>query len=84
MFQTHDLFCHCEDPDFHMLLCMNKFNGFQKPESDVKNIKCLLTGTTTGETTKNEEEEDGGFSPGDLEKLFQEDGDADDTAKDTR
>lgn len=83
MFANHDLWCYCDDPDLHMLICMNKFNGCPKPEEDIKNIKCLLTGATTGEITKTEEEETG-FSSGDLEKLFQEDADADDTAENTR
>lgn len=84
MFANHDLWCYCEDPDLHMLICMNKFGGCPKPESDIKNIKCLLTGApTTGETTKEEDEETG-FTQGDLENLFKEDGDEEDTAESLR
>lgn len=72
--QSHDQFCHCEDPDLHLLLCLNKFNNWKKPEKDVRNIKCLLTGKTDIPITTTEEKEDLGFDAGDLEQLFAEDG----------
>lgn len=70
---THDQICHCEDPTYHLLYCLNKFSGFQKPEIDIKNIQCLLTGhsSTTEETTLKIE--DAGLEEGELENLFAED-----------
>lgn len=69
----HDQFCHCDDPTNHLLYCLNKFSGFQKPEPDIRNIQCLLTGitpTTVEEETK--EKDDPGFLEGELENLFAE------------
>ncbi len=69
--QCHDQFCHCDNPTFHLIYCINKFSSTQKPEKDLKNIQCLLTGApiTTGE---DKEKEDGGFLDGELEDLFKE------------
>lgn len=74
IFATHDQFCHCQDVNLHILLCMNKFNNWKKPEPEIRNIKCLLTGkdTTSQDTTTAKEEDDGGFQEGELEKLFEE------------
>lgn len=73
--EAHDFFCHCDNPTFHLIYCINKFSGAQKPEIDLKNIQCLLTGDTiTTEDTKPTEE-DAGFLDGELERLFDEDGD---------
>lgn len=73
MFQTHDTWCHCDNVDLHMLICMNKFSGFQKPEIDIRNIQCLLTGPTGKEDTGKDEETDAaGFLNGELEDLFKE------------
>nr|UHS18338.1 MAG: hypothetical protein [Betatorquevirus sp.] len=73
MHESHDFFCHCDEPDLHFLVCINKFSTCPKPELDIKNIKCLLTGDTTRiateETTTGE---DGGFLDGELETLFDE------------
>lgn len=71
VFQVHDFFCHCDDPDLHFLIVMNKFNGAPKPEPEIKNIKCLLTGNTAT-TEATEDKEETGFYDGELEKLFQE------------
>lgn len=70
---THDFFCHCDDPTKHLLYCLNKFSGFQKPEADISNIQCLLTGhsSTTEETSTKIE--DAGLEEGELENLFAED-----------
>lgn len=69
----HDQFCHCDDPTNHLLYCLNKFSGFQKPEADIRNIQCLLTGITpTTEEKDTKTEEEGGFYEGELEKLFEE------------
>lgn len=70
---THDQFCHCDDPTNHLLYCLNKFSGFQKPEPEIRNIQCLLTGITpTTEEKDTKIEEEGGFYDGELEKLFEE------------
>lgn len=69
----HDQFCHCDDPTNHLLYCLNKFSGFQKPEPEIRNIQCLLTGITpTTEEKDTKPEEEGGFYDGELEKLFEE------------
>nr|UHS18225.1 MAG: hypothetical protein [Betatorquevirus sp.] len=71
--QAHDQFCQCEDPDLHYLMVINKFSNFKKPESEIINIKCLLTGKPTGTTTTTEEEKDIHIDEGDLESLFEKD-----------
>lgn len=75
VFSGHDQFCDCDDPWLHLLYCINRDSPFRKPLKDIQNIKCLLTGApmpTTEEDTKPEEDEDGGFFPGELDKLFEE------------
>lgn len=72
IFQSHDQMCHCEDPQLHFMILLNKTGNAPKPESEIKNIKCLLTGQPTGET-KDTEEDNGGFLEGELQKLFEED-----------
>lgn len=67
LFHSHDLFCSCKDPILHLLITINKSNAAVKPEEDIKNIKCLIT----GETTEDTKEENGGFDAGDLERLFE-------------
>lgn len=69
IYNSHDLWCHCEDPQLHLMIIINKTSSAPKPESEITNIKCLLTGDHTTAAT----EDDGGFAPGDLEKLFEED-----------
>lgn len=74
IFNSHDLFCGCDDPFLHFLILVNKTGNAPKPEPEIKNIKCLITGkTTTGE----KEELD--FDDGELERLFQEDNVEEDT-----
>lgn len=69
---THDQFCECNDPQLHFLILMNRDSNCRKPESDVRNIKCLLTGKDPTTSTTTKDEEDGGFLEGELEKLFDE------------
>lgn len=69
-YNSHDLFCRCKDPILHFIAVVNRNSSAPKPEKDVQNIKCLITGTTA---TTHGEEEDAGFTDGDLEKLFAED-----------
>lgn len=68
IFHTHDLLCGCTKPILHLLTIINKTSEAPKPESEIENIQCLLTGkgTTTGT-------EDHGFDEGDLERIFAED-----------
>lgn len=70
IYSSHDLWCDCDDPQLHFLAIINKNSNAPKPESEIKNIKCLLTGRT-GETTG--EKDDIGLEDGELEKLFAED-----------
>lgn len=70
---THDQICHCDDPTYHLLYCLNKFSGFQKPEVDIKNIQCLLTGHSSPIAEGGDKLEDAGILEGELENLFAED-----------
>lgn len=70
VFTSHDMFCDCDDPQLHLLFLINRDSEVRKPLSDVKNIKCLLTGK--GATPAATEEDDPGFLEGELEKLFEE------------
>ncbi len=70
IFSSHDLYCGCNDPVLHLMYTINRDNNAPKPVEDLQNLKCLLTGITGKET---EDTEDGGFGPGDLERLFAED-----------
>lgn len=70
--QTHDLWCHCEDPTTHLLYCINKFSTVQKPLIDIKNIRCLLTGKPTTPAEDTTEKDDPEFLEGELEMLFKE------------
>lgn len=75
IWSTHDQFCECTDPILHLMILINKDSNFRKPPSEIKNIKCLLTGTAT--TTTEEEDhdtakDDYGILEGELEQLFAE------------
>lgn len=63
-YSTHDLCCGCEDPLLHFLIICNKKGNAPKPEDDIKNIKCLITG--------EEDDTEDVFGPGELEELFKE------------
>lgn len=78
---THDQFCNCNDPWLHFMIVLNKQSKYPKPESDIKNAKCLITGKEDTEKDSSEED-DGGFHPGELEKLFQEPDDTTDAGPD--
>lgn len=79
IFQSHDLICGCDDPTLHLLIVLNKYGSAPKPEEDVKNIKCLITGDA-GDGTAVEDPTP--FEEGELEQLFAED-DGPSTAADT-
>lgn len=64
---SHDLFCGCNKPILHLLHIINRKGNAPKPEKDIKNIQCLLT----GEKEKTTEDDDI-FQPGELEELFKE------------
>lgn len=68
IFHSHDLFCGCPKPLLHLLTVINRNSAAPKPESEIPNIQCLLTGETTMATTG-----DHGIEEGELEKLFAED-----------
>lgn len=67
--------CGCKDPILHLLIIINREGNAPKPETDVKNIKCLLTGEKDGHGEKDIIEEE--FAPGELDLLFSEPGDND-------
>lgn len=73
IFSSHDLCCGCNDPVLHLMILINKTGEAPKPEEEIKNIKCLLTG---GKPTTVEDID---LSPGDLEELFKEEDDGDHT-----
>lgn len=74
LWNSHDQFCNCDDPLLHFMVLVNKDSPCRKPVSEIENVKCLLTGdTSTKEDTTNQEDETG-FIDGELEKLFDENG----------
>lgn len=74
MFYTaHDQFCHCDDPVYHFLIVVNRGSQAPKPDLDIKNIQCLLTGITAEKEDSTPEDVVTGFADGELEKLFTED-----------
>lgn len=74
IFTNHDLFCGCNKPIRHLLTILNRKGKAPKPEPEIKNIECLITGEKDGDP------EDEPFGEGELELLFQEDGDEENTA----
>lgn len=71
---NHDLLCGCDNPTTHLAaLLFEKTNPTNFTEEQKKIIrKCLGDDHTTTDIAAIE---DGGFSEGDLEQLFAEDGD---------
>lgn len=83
MWESHDQMCSCNDPPLHLMILMNRESKAPKPESDIRNLKCLLTGMDT--TTKEDLENEGPiFEEGELEKFFAKDGEQKDTEEDER
>lgn len=70
IFANHDLICGCNDTITHLLVVLNRKGTAPKPEKDIKNIKCLITGKEEEDHT-----EEDAFGAGELELLFKEDGD---------
>lgn len=70
IFQSHDLFCGCPKPIRHLLCILNKQGNCPKPEDEIKNIECLITGEKDDFNLDD-------ISPGELEQLFAEEGDGD-------
>lgn len=68
IFHSHDLFCGCNNPTLHLITILNRGGNAPKPEPEIKNILCLIT----GKEDKDTEEDDLPFGPGELEKLFEE------------
>lgn len=68
---NHDLICCCDEPLTHICgLIFEQAQPTNFTEEQKKQIrKCL----GDGDAAATPEKEDGGFGPGDLEKLFEED-----------
>lgn len=70
---NHDLVCGCDKPTAHLAaLLFEKAQPTDFTEKQKKQIKKCL-GITDGDHT-TEDAADGGFTDGDLERLFAEDG----------
>lgn len=70
---THDQYCSCTNTIGHLLQAINQQTSpTHLSQKEIEKIKCHLTGETT---TGTEEDDETGFGPGDLEKLFSEDTD---------
>lgn len=70
IFSSHDLMCGCNNPILHLLIILNREGNAPKPEEDIKNILCLITGEPD---TKTGEPEEDVLKEGDLDILFKED-----------
>lgn len=70
IFSSHDLMCGCKDPILHLLIILNREGNAPKPEEDVKNIKCLITGEGAKDGEKDIIPDD--LEPGELDRLFSE------------
>lgn len=70
IYTNHDLFCGCNDVLTHLIGIFNRKGKSPKPKKDIKNIICLITGEGKEDGDIIEDE----FQPGELDKLFQEDG----------
>jgi len=64
IYSSHDLFCGCSDPLLHLLKVLNRSGNAPKPEEEINNIKCLITGDDTIK------EEGAGISTQELEDIF--------------
>lgn len=79
---THDCFCGCDKPLYHLIYELQKQGGFHQIGVEEENLikKCLGTrtvATTDASTTTAPEEPEleGDINIGDLELLFAENGD---------
>lgn len=70
IFSSHDLMCGCNDPILHLIIILNREGNAPKPEDDIKNIKCLITGEDAKDGGKDIIPDD--FEPGELDRLFSE------------
>ena len=84
LFHNHDLGCGCRDPLKHIIILLleNKIDSTIKEETKQK-IKCLLledsTGTEETMALIPVDHVDDAFDIGDLEELFKEDTEKEDT-----
>ncbi len=69
IFSSHDLMCGCTDAIKHLLIILNRQGKAPKPEEEIDNIKCLIT----GEKDDHGEDTEDIFGDGELEQLFAED-----------
>lgn len=76
---SHDLMCGCDEPAEHLLILLAKKSGFLKisKEALIKSTKCLTSGEDLTHETTGEDEDETGLEPGELDRLFAEEGDAD-------
>lgn len=79
IFSSHDLMCGCKNPLLHLLIIINRENKAPKPEPEIRNILCLITGEKDTLGEKDIIEED--FEPGELDRLFSEIEDTDEKEK---
>lgn len=83
IWQYHDNICSCQNTWLHLIQLINKESNHRKPLKDLSNILCLITGKENG--LQNTEDDDPGFLPGELDRLFEENGEKESTENvDTR
>lgn len=73
IYQNHDLMCGCEDQLLHILSIISRNNKTNLSDTKLQEIKCLLTGETTGETEEPAGAADvlDAIDDGDLDALFE-------------
>lgn len=73
IYETHDHLCGCDSTLTHLIEVLNRQNSPTRlTEKQIKEIKCRITGETTGQEEEDNHTED---ALEDLAKLFAEDGD---------
>lgn len=70
IFSSHDLMCGCNNPIKHLIIILNREGNAPKPEPEIDNILCLITGEKDGQ---HGDAADDNIQEGDLELLFKED-----------
>lgn len=81
---THETFCGCDKPFYHLIYELQKNNGFHQITTEEEKLikKCLgIPGITTADastdTNEKENQDVDDLDVGDLERLFAEDGEED-------
>lgn len=79
IYETHDHICGCNNTIHHLIEVINRQNSTTPlTTKEIQQIKCHITGETTGEQEEDKHTED---ALEDLAKLFEEDGDFGDPAE---